>query len=200
MEAVAEAKLGVAPLRMTASTDAMATEAPADASPRIEATPRADRWFGLLWIVLGGAIFYGSWTMDRMEAQQVNPYTLPGIYTGILGIAIALFGLILLIRAQRQLARGEEPPRWRLDRLELGRTALALFLCVGFAIGLVGHGPPFWLAVFIFLFLTIFIFQLPDRRERGQVARGALVAAACAAGTALIVTLVFQELFLVRLP
>ena len=178
----------------------MATDLPLDGAPRIEKTPRADRWFGLFWMLLGGAIFYGSWTMDRMEAQQVNPYTLPGIYTGILGVVIALFGLILLIRAQRQLARGEAPPHWRLDPFDLGRTALALFLCVGFAIGLVGRGPPFWLAVIIFLFLAIFLFQLPERRARGEVVRGALVALACAAGTAFLVTLVFQELFLVRLP
>jgi hypothetical protein len=179
----------------------MATDLPLDGgAPRVEKTPRADRWFGLFWMLLGGAIVYGSWTMDRMEAQQVNPYTLPGIYTGAVGIVIALFGMILLIRAQRQLARADAPPRWRLDPHDFGRTALALFLCVGFAVGLVGRGPPFWLAVFVFLFVTIFLFQLPERRARGQLARGALVAAACAAGTAVIVTLVFQELFLVRLP
>jgi diaminopimelate epimerase len=44
------------------------------------------------------------------------------------------------------------------------------------------------------------IFQWPERRRNGTLARGALIALACGAGTAAAVTAVFQEIFLVRLP
>ena len=41
-------------------------------------SPRADLVSGLGWIALGGAIVYGSWTMDRLENLNINPYTAPG--------------------------------------------------------------------------------------------------------------------------
>jgi hypothetical protein len=65
---------------------------------------------------------------------------------------------------------------------------------------MVGHGLPFGVAAAIYLFLHIFLLQLPERRAAGEVARGALVAGAVAVCVATTVTLVFQELFLVRLP
>ena len=82
----------------------------------------------------------------------------------------------------------------------LGRATLTLVLCFAFAAGMVGHGLPFGMAAAIYLFLHIFLLELPERRARGEVARGALVAGAVAVGVATTVTLVFQELFLVRLP
>ena len=81
-----------------------------------------------------------------------------------------------------------------------GRVATSAALCIAFAAGLVGHGPPFWLAAGIFVFLHIFLFQYPEMRERNAVAKGALVTLAVAAGASVAITMVFQELFLVRLP
>jgi putative tricarboxylic transport membrane protein len=80
------------------------------------------------------------------------------------------------------------------------RLFLALGLCLAYAAGLVGRGPPFWLATFLFVFVAIVALQWGERRARGEVGKGILAAALCAAGTAAAVTLVFQELFLVRLP
>jgi hypothetical protein len=166
------------------------------------ATPRADFFFGLFWIVFGGAIAYGSWTMDRLEYLHINPYTAPGLVPGILGAFIALFGAIMMWRAWRAgaleaAAPGEPivaPEGWR-------RIALTLSLCVGFSVGLVGHGPPFWLSAAIFVFLHVFLFEYPDRRAGGESAvRGLLVAAAVGVGAAFAITMIFQELFLVRLP
>ena len=37
--------------------------------------PRADLHDGLGWIALGVAVLIGSITMDRLERQDVNPYT-----------------------------------------------------------------------------------------------------------------------------
>jgi len=79
-------------------------------------------------------------------------------------------------------------------------VALALLLCLGFGLGLVGSGVPFWAAAFVFLFLAVLLFELPERRREGTVARGVGLALGVAAGGAAFATLVFQELFLVRLP
>lgn len=163
---------------------------------------RADFFFGLMWVVFGAVVFRGSWTMDRLEYLHINPYTAPGLVPGVLGAFIALFGAIMALRAWRhsaltQASAGEPvvaPGGWR-------RIALTMALCIGFAVGLVGHGLPFWLATIIFAFLHIFLFEFPDRRARGEeVWRGILVAAAVAVGAAFIITMIFQELFLVQLP
>jgi hypothetical protein len=160
--------------------------------------PRTDLICAVFWILFGGAIVVGALRMDRLEYMHINPYTAPGLVPGVLGAFIALFGLIMGLRAVRAGAlhggsAGGEP-------IFNGRVATSAALCIAFAAGLVGHGPPFWLAAGIFVFLHIFLFQYPELRERSAVVRGALASLAIAVGTSFAVTMVFQELFLVRLP
>jgi len=166
---------------------------------RPAAAARADLPFGLFWTALGLGILVESWRMDRLEAQGINPYTAPGLVPGLLGAVLAVFGLALARRAwlgQPPAGDGEA----QAGRAEPWRVALALALCLGFGFGTLGSGLPFPLAAGLFLFLAVFLFELPDRRREGTVARGALLAAAVAAGATAAITFVFQELFLVRLP
>lgn len=162
--------------------------------------PRTDLISAVFWMLFGGAIVIGALRMDRLEYMNINPYTAPGLVPGILGAFIALFGLIMGIRAVRAGAlpggaavSGGEP-------IFNGRVALSAALCIAFAAGLVGHGPPFWLAAGVFIFLHIFLFQYPERRARNEVLKGALVALAVSVSASFVITMVFQELFLVRLP
>lgn len=171
----------------------------AESSP----SPRADLLWALAWIAVGAAIFTGGFTMDRLERQNINPYTAPGLVPALLGIGIALLGTILLVRSVRRggLAAaldGRTPA-------DGGRLALALGLCILYAGGLVGRTllgfhVPFWLATALFVFVAILALEWRARRERGELGRGIAIALACAVGTAAGVTLVFQEVFLVRLP
>lgn len=171
----------------------------AESSP----SPRADLLWALAWIAVGAAIFTGGFTMDRLERQNINPYTAPGLVPALLGIGIAILGAILLVRSVRRggLAAaldGRTPA-------DGGRLALALGLCILYAGGLVGRTllgfhVPFWLATALFVFVAILALEWPARRERGELGRGIAIALACAVGTAAGVTLVFQEVFLVRLP
>ncbi|WP_338665320.1 tripartite tricarboxylate transporter TctB family protein [Pararoseomonas sp. SCSIO 73927] len=186
---------------------------------------RADLLFGLFWTVLGAATVFESWRMDRLEAQGINPWTVPGLVPGLLGAALTLCGAILTARAARGVMHSGNvmevavpdaplpeaplpvapmpdgvPPDEPAQAAEPWRIALALLLCGGFAGGLVGSGLPFPLAAFAFVFLSIVAFEWPDRRAGGTLARGAVGAALIAAGASATVTLVFQELFLVRLP
>jgi hypothetical protein len=169
-----------------------------EATPGGKPSPRADLVWSLLWIAVGAAIFYGGFAMDRLDRQHINPFTAPGLVPALLGAVIALMGVCLLARSVRAGGLGAAPPT--AGHTDFPRLFLALALCLAYAAGLVGRGLPFWLATFIFVFVAILAFQWPERRARGEVGKGVVVAALCAAGTAAGVTLVFQELFLVRLP
>jgi hypothetical protein len=166
-----------------------------------KSTPRGDFFASLFWIALGIAITIGSWNMDRLKNQDVNPYTVPGLLPFFLGISIAFFGLLMLWRSWRHgaLAPGAAfmPTMSRSDQQRLW---LVLGLCLGFGIALVGHGLPFWLASAIFIAVTIVILQWQQREAVNQVVRGCIVAAVIGVCAGIIITLVFQEFFLVRLP
>lgn len=173
----------------------MSIETPAEAQP----SARADAVSGAIWLAIGAAIVVGSWNMDRLEKQGVQWFAAPGLVPGILGLLILSAALVIVLRSGLRLARGETGVHLT-GAADLRRTALTLALCLALAVGLVGHGLPFGVAAAVYLFLHIFLLQLPERRAKGEVARGALVAAAVAVSVATAVTLVFQELFLVRLP
>jgi hypothetical protein len=143
---------------------------------------------GLFWIVVGGAIAYASWTMDRLASVGVPAYSAPGLLPGIVGLFIALFGATMLARRGRQEG---EPIEWR-------RIWLPMALCLGFAAGMVGRGLPFWVAAWIFI--SVMIFVLEYRSRKGALGRLALVALGVGAAASVAVSLVFQELFLIRLP
>jgi hypothetical protein len=160
-------------------------------------SPTADLVWSLVWIAAGAALFAGGYGMDRLERQHINPYTAPGLVPAALGIGIFVLGAFLLARSVRTrggagvAAGGDASAR---------RFLLAAALCVAYAAGLVGRGPPFWLATAAFVFVAILAFRWQELKEGGTVGKAIAVAAACAIGTAVSVTLVFQELFLVRLP
>jgi Tripartite tricarboxylate transporter TctB family len=162
-------------------------------------SPRSDLISGGVWVVIGVAITVGSWRMDRLANQGVPPFAAPGLLPGILGVLIVLAALGIVWRALRQGAlaaagRGEPQPS------HIGRAAVTLLLCLGFAGGLVGHGLPFWMSAAMYLFAHIAILQYPERRAAGQVGRGLVVAAAVALGASLVISSIFQYAFLVRLP
>jgi putative tricarboxylic transport membrane protein len=163
---------------------------------------KADFVTGLVLIALGIATVVASLGMPRFAELNVNPYTVPGLVPGALGVVLLILGAALFVRAAR--AGG-----WRLLAAAPGPAAqadpgvrhlvLAVGLCLGYAAGLIGR-VPFWLATFLFvaLFVVVFEWRLAQsgrervRRLAYAVGFGAVVSAA--------VTLVFQEVFLVRLP
>jgi hypothetical protein len=160
-------------------------------------SPTADLVWSLVWIAAGAALFAGGYGMDRLERQSINPYTAPGLVPAALGSGIFVLGAVLLARSVRSPAGAGTDAA---GAASAGRFLLAAVLCIAYAAGLVGHGPPFWLATAVFVFAAILAFRWRELKEAGTVGKGVAVAAACAVGTAAGVTLVFQELFLVRLP
>jgi hypothetical protein len=83
---------------------------------------------------------------------------------------------------------------------ERKRFLLVLALCLAFAILLVGHGLPFWLAATVFVSATISVLQWQQRKAAGQLLRGFAISVVIGLGAGFSVTLVFQYIFLVTLP
>ena len=163
---------------------------------------KADLATGLALVALGVAVVVESLRMPRFEHLEVNPYTVPGLVPGALGAVLLVLGAFLFLRAARaggwRIGSGAGAATWTADA-GIRRLLLAALLCVGYAALLVGR-LPFWLATFLFVTGFVALFELPlaasasERRRRLGFALvfGALISAA--------VTLVFQEIFLVRLP
>lgn len=145
-------------------------------------------------MALGLAAVQQSWTMDRLEAQGADPWSAPGLVPGILGAVLVLLGAALLVRSLRAAPVAAEPATDEgAGRRRLG---IALALCLLFVFGLLGHGLPFWLAAALFVAAFVAIFTW---RERGPV-RSVLTGAAYGLAAGATIHLLFQEVFLVRLP
>jgi len=157
----------------------------------MSSTPRrADFWFSIFLIAFGIAASVESWRMPRLENLGVDPLSAPGLTPGLLAIVITVLGLTLLLRrADGPQATPEPAPAgW-------GRLALVLGLCLTYALGLLGR-VDFLGATALFVFTFALLFS-----ETGASwVRRSVVSALLAVGTAVSVTLLFERIFLIRLP
>jgi hypothetical protein len=164
---------------------------------------RTDLLSAIGWMTLGMAILIGSVMMDRLEDQDINPYTIPGLLPGLLGIAMMILGALLALRSWRappsRPAKTVDPSTSQAGRK---RLALVLGLCLAFGVGLVGHGLPFWLAVVIFVTASILSLQYQQRlaTESPIKLRQFAAATAIGLGAGIAITIIFQDFFLVHLP
>jgi hypothetical protein len=162
-----------------------------ETAPEEKPSARVDLVSAAAWIAVAAAIVYASWTMDRLERHGATFYSAPGLVPGLLGAVLLVLGVVLALRAVREgaLRAGGINPSLRQG---WAGTALVLALCLGYAVGLVGR-VPFWLATFLFVTAFIATFEYPSLRRMA-------IAPLYAAGTAVIVTYLFESVFLVRLP
>lgn len=174
-------------------------EIPTDSGERA-IRARADLVTSFVLVALGLAIFYLSWTMPRLEARHIHPATIPGLVPLLLSAALTICGVLLAVRSWRIEAQGG----WRgLVALFATRQTLRVLviLALAFTHTLVLMGwLPFWAAAtaFIFAFILIFETWLADEPA------GLLATLAWAVGIAVVggggIYLVFERIFLVRLP
>jgi len=120
----------------------------------------------------------------------------------LLGLMMVLLGGLLALRSWRRGGAHRSPDAPRTTVAERLRIAMVVGLCAGFDVLLVGHGLPFWLASWIFVSTSILVLQHAQRRAAGERLTfvPVLKALAIGLGAGAGVTLLFQELFLVRLP
>jgi hypothetical protein len=162
-------------------------------------SPRADFWSSFVWIALGLAILIISLKMDRLERFQASIYTAPGLVPGLLGIAIAFMGAVLLLRAVRAGALQDKTPR-RLALRDHWRLIFSLGLSLLYALVVVTSTLPFWLVTAIYVAAFVVVFQYVERRAKGQLPRGVAVAVVHGLLAGWLIQYVFEHLFLVRLP
>ena len=149
------------------------------------------------WMAFGAAVLAASWRMDRLEGLNINPWSVPGLLPGVLGALMVVFGAALLLRSLAARGGGAAAATG-----SAARTWLALLLCLGFAAGLLGRGLPFWLTSTAFLFVALCAFRWLDRDAEAprSLPRLALGSAAIALAASAAISLLFQEVFLIRLP
>jgi hypothetical protein len=174
----------------------------------------ADRIGGLIWAVFGGAVVYGSYAMDRLQSLGIPPATAPGVVPGLLGIGIIIFGLILLVRREPTADATAAPaapadpnvpadavgPAGSADGLHWKRVVLSWLLCMTYGAVLLGGGLPYWVLTAAFLFLHVLLMDETEQVPASPTWRRLLLAAVLAPAVATVVMLVFQRIFLVRLP
>ncbi|HEX7003606.1 MAG TPA: tripartite tricarboxylate transporter TctB family protein [Trueperaceae bacterium] len=167
-------------------------------------TSRQDFYTALVLIVFSGAVVFESLRMPVFEQRGGTMLTAPGLVPGALGIILALCGLILLVRSL--LARKPHESRnLEAESVEEGtpaawsRLITMAVLSIGYAGGLVGW-LPFWMATFIFVSLSVAIFEWNPRNPPGKRYRllGFALVEGLLAGLA--VSYIFEQIFLVRLP
>jgi putative tricarboxylic transport membrane protein len=154
---------------------------------------RSDIVGGACWVAFGLAIFIAAWNMDRFEKIGASLDTMPGLVPGILGSVLMLLGGALAWRGWRGRLqrRGGEPAPRALN----ARVVTMLVLSGVYAIGLIGRAP-FWLATVAYVTLFAAWYTPPER----PLARRLGVAIAVGVLTTVAVIVVFEKIFLVRLP
>lgn len=162
--------------------------------------PRTDLWVAAGFLVFSAAVLTLTFRMPTYTDHGGQIYTAPALVPSFYGIVIGLLSLWL---AGRSIRAGALGPGGHGGRHETGnsnaRFALAAGLGVLFIVGLIGR-MPFWFAAAIFV--TLFIVAFEWRPGLAAKARLGRVATALVQGvlTGVLVTLVFERLFLVRLP
>ena len=163
--------------------------------------PRVDLWTAAVFFAVGVAIVYAAWLMPRFLEQLGQVYTAPGLVPALYGTIIAVLALWLAARSivRGALKRGPAGPRARREGYSNARLVLAAVLCLAFAAGMVGR-LPFWFATAIFVFFFILLFEWRAGQPWRERARPMITALVTAAATGGLVVLVFERVFLVRLP
>lgn len=160
--------------------------------------PRVDLATAAVLLALGLGVMALAWRMPTFVEQSGTGLTAPGIVPGFHATVLAVLSVLLGLRAIRRgaLKPGASQSRaWsREDARQLGTAALLGVLYAGVLVGRV----PFWMATSLFVFAFTAAFEWPA----GPVGRVRRLVEAAVLGLATggIVTLVFERIFLVRLP
>ena len=163
---------------------------------------RLDFVSAIVLTAFGAGVLVESLRLPRLDHLNVNPYTVPGLVPGLLGVLLTLCGLAMLIRS---IVRGG----WRLNLTSASvgaflratpvrRIAVVLALTLVYALGLFGW-LPFWLATMVFVFAFV---VATEAMALGRLPPPVNIAFALALAVVvgLGVEFVFEQLFYVRLP
>lgn len=154
----------------------------------------ADRLSAIVFAALGLAMAIGGYTMERLEIRRIHPGSIPGLVPMILGVLMVICAVLLW-----RIATRNDPEARILTGGSWIRLALTAGICLVYAVVLIGWLPFLWSTVlFVFAFAAIFSWpeEAAGRQQIKALGGAAMLAVATAWGTSLL----FSEIFLVRLP
>lgn len=167
----------------------------------------ADRVTAIVLFVLGLAMFWGGIDMDRLEFRRIHPASIPGLVPIILG-AILMLCSILLARSKPPQsdnvsdAQSEPAESADAEPADTGNWGSFAFVAIWssiFALFMVGNLPfAAASAIYIAVFSVWFLWPQQDTLKQRAVMIGLVVL--FAGVTALGISILFQDGFLVRLP
>ncbi len=149
---------------------------------------------------------HGRWT--GWSLLKIPPATVPGLVPGLLGAGLIVFGLILLLRPTDYVPGTEsfatDLPKEDTPVADSGfswkRLILSWTICMTYGGLLLGRGVHYWILTACFLAAHILLLDdtdnVPARPDLHRIVLVAILAPVIATA----VTLVFQYIFLVRLP
>ncbi len=162
---------------------------------------RTDLIIGLIVTCLGLFAFIGSWQMPRFENRGADPFTVPGLTPGLIGIVITVLGLMLLLRAIRgyAVAGANEPTITKWTASSRLRTVFTVVAVIIYATLLFGR-MHFVLATSIFVFAFTFGSEWINNERKHSLPVTALLSLVLAICAAFAIHYIFTSIFLVRLP
>ncbi|KPJ76235.1 MAG: hypothetical protein AMJ54_12360 [Deltaproteobacteria bacterium SG8_13] len=168
-----------------------------------ENMPKADFITSILLMAFGIWVLVHSIQMPRFENLEANPFSVPGIVPGLLGVVIFLLSLVVFLRSLKQkgyrLGINAAVIANASKDASMQRMLVTILVCSFYAMGLIGR-TNYYLATFLFVLAFLLVFQY--RQSQKQQALGKLIALSVlqAVLTAGAVGAVFRYLFLVELP
>ncbi|QTL97331.1 hypothetical protein GM661_04690 [Iocasia frigidifontis] len=165
--------------------------------------PKVDFITSIVLIVFSIAVIVMSLQMPRFEYRGANPWSVPGIVPGILGVSIGLMGIALLVRSIKRKGHNlgiskEKLIDW-LHKPASIRLLLTILLTLIYAWGLIGS-MPYILATFLFITVFIIIFEYNRKEKRQKKTKKMIVAIMIGLIAAAAVSALFQYAFMIRLP
>ena len=138
-----------------------------------------------------------------MEQVGADPYSVPGIVPGFLGVVILILSIILLVRSILRAGykldlNGEKVAAFFKDK-SIIRVLLTIIISVIYGAILLGR-MPYVLTTFLYVMVFIIIFEYRfDQKFHGQgkTVLFSFIQAILVAG---VVAAVFRYVFLVKLP
>jgi hypothetical protein len=155
-------------------------------------------------MVFGVVVVVASWRIDRLENLGINPWSIPGLLPGVVGVLIILLAGALAWQSRHAAAPEEAEPAAAPGPLAAGRewrrTLAAAAMCVLFAGVSLGRGLPFAAEAATFIFLFTSVFSWSQWRAEGRVLRALATTLVTAILASLLISWLFESVFLVRLP
>lgn len=159
--------------------------------------PRVDLYIAAVLLAFGLGVVGLSLAMPRFSEHSQTGLTAPGIVPGFYGVVLSVLAVVLALRAVRRGGLARPVPRAAgapSDARALGTAALLGTIYAGFLVGTL----PFWLASAVFVTAFTIAFEWAD--SGGRRMRRVVEAVLLGLGTGIVVALVFERVFLVRLP